>query len=119
MLNRKSWGAPGEYAYARAGADSDGNEGYDSHMGLNSISSTLSIYASSLPPPPMSSPPALDHGLGRQGLDMGFGSPLANTERPLTVLPESVSTMATPNMVKNLPQPTILVSQPHPQPREV
>lgn len=117
MLNRKSWGAPGEYTYPRAGANAvmDGSIGsgidrYSPYTGSIATSSMLSVNASSLPPPPLSSPPDLGHGPSH----MGFGSSVAFIGDPSP--PVSVSVMVTS---EGLSQSTILVAEPHPHLREV
>ncbi|KAJ4495882.1 hypothetical protein C8J55DRAFT_553636 [Lentinula edodes] len=92
MLNRKSWGAPGEYA-----ARSSSND-------VSSSACTVALlHNTSLRPPPLSSPAVLSDGFGNQEL----------------IPSESPSARTTPKATKNLRRPTIVIAHPHSHPREI
>ncbi|KAF9078696.1 hypothetical protein BDP27DRAFT_1281431 [Rhodocollybia butyracea] len=98
MLNRKSWGAPGEYAYIHANMTGKLENG---QIGMGTDSS--------LSPPPLSSPATF-------GNELQFKSdpPLADNS---SMLSPPYSAMRTPEPVKKSIA-TILVSQPHPHSRD-
>jgi hypothetical protein len=113
MLNRKSWGAPGEYSYVLAteGKSMTADNGY---LG---VGSSPRILSASLPPPPLSSPATLDRGAGSQSL--GLSSLVLDADHGTSSDPlESASTTTTLKSIKNLHGSTIIVSQPHPHTRE-
>ncbi|KAJ3969566.1 hypothetical protein EV361DRAFT_849903 [Lentinula raphanica] len=102
MLNRKSWGAPGEYA-TRCGAGRTSNDVSASTAASNSHDS------SSLRPPPLSSPAVVAHTSGQQEMRSGL---ISDAE-------SSTSARSTPKATKSLRKPTIVIAQPHPHSREI
>ncbi|KIK68464.1 hypothetical protein GYMLUDRAFT_719559 [Collybiopsis luxurians FD-317 M1] len=113
MLNRKSWGAPGEYFFASKTMDGTSMTSENGYLGVGA--SPLLDGDSSVSPPPLTSPASL--GLAQQQ-QLRLVSPITrNSSAPDS--PESPTVMTTPKSARNLHHSTIVVAEPHPHIKEI